>query len=223
MILIFNTILAEKARTYFTQTIAPRITLGRPYQVVHLEEDIPLRSKFTHLILSGSELSAAKGSAWDDKIIAVIRSFLQDNKPLLGICHGHQILARTIAGDQTCRRAVQPEFGWKKMELKQNPLFTGISEPVFLESRYDEVCDLPAEFEVIASNKSATVQAFQYERKPVWGVQFHPEMLLQDGTEMVERHLRENPQDRKYWVNELQNPEQVVQSLNIFRNFYLSQ
>jgi len=218
-ILIFNTILEQKAKEYFTNTLAERITFGEQYSVFHLDEDVPILSKFTHLILSGSELSAAQGSEWDEKIMSVIRHFLKQHKPILGICHGHQILAQTIAGSSVCRRASKPEFGWKKMSIRPNLLFHAITSPVFLESRYDEVFSLPEEFQVIAWNSCAGVQAFQYNDQPVWGVQFHPEMMLDDGTEMVERHLRENPGERRFQADELKDPSRVKESLFIFRNF----
>ncbi len=222
MILIYNTIINEKARNNFTANIAARITFGKPFNVLHLQDDLPELKQFSHLILTGSELSASQGSAWDKKIITVIKSFLQENKPILGICHGHQMIARTIAGDKACRRAAEPEFGWKQMQIATNSLFKGITHTVFLESRYDEVFDLPADFKIIAWNDKAAVQAFQYKNLPVWGVQFHPEMLLEDGTAMVEDHLLQNPDERIYWADELQYPENVSQSLNIFRNFYQS-
>jgi len=219
MILIFNTIVNEKARDHFSNTIAYRITFGKPYRIIFLEDELPDPKEFSHLLISGSELSAAMGSEWDDKIISVIRSFLDNGKPILAICHGHQMLVRAIAGNRVCRRSEEPEFGWKKLIITDNPLFEGITEPVFLESRYDEVCDLPEEFNIIACNNKTEVQAFQYKDLQVWGVQFHPEMLLREGNEMLERHLTQNPQDRKYLGNEINEPEKVKDNLHIFLNF----
>jgi len=220
MILIFNTIIDGKARDYFTGKIASRITFGRKFQVMYLEDDLPREKDFSHLMLTGSELSAATGSKWDEKIISVIKQFLQAAKPVLGICHGHQMIARAIAGDHVCRRASEPEFGWKRMEITDNALFIGIAEPVFLESRYDEVYALPPKFSIIASNAKAEVQAFQYNNLPVWGVQFHPEMLLEDGNRMLEKHLVQNPKDRKFREYELSSPESVAHNLKIFENFF---
>ncbi|KQC10296.1 MAG: hypothetical protein APR54_03210 [Candidatus Cloacimonas sp. SDB] len=223
MILIFNTIIDGKARDYFTGRIAPRITSGRTFQIMYLEDDLPKAEEFSHLLITGSELSAATGSKWDEKIITVIKLFLQAAKPVLGICHGHQMIARAIAGDDVCRRAPEPEFGWKRMEITDNALFTGIVEPVFLESRYDEVCNLPLDFRIIAYNGKAEVQAFQYGDLPVWGVQFHPEMLLEDGNRMLEKHLEKNPPDRKFRVDELSDPAAVEHNLTIFENFFRMQ
>jgi len=219
MVFIFNTIIDTKAKDNFTQVITRRITFGKKYSVITLEESIPDLDKVTHLLISGSELSAAKESEWDEKIISLIHSFLKADKPILGICYGHQMLARAITGDNVCRRSLIPEFGWKKMNIKNNYLFENVTQPIFLESRYDEVAKLDDRFEIIASNEQLNVQAFQLKSKPVWGVQFHPEMLWDDGNKMVEKHLQDHPAERRYYRNETENPDLIKANLQIFRNF----
>lgn len=222
MLLIFNTIKAETPRDYFDNTIAERITSGHEYKIIHLDDNLPELAVFSHLLLTGSELSASQGSEWDEKIMGLIRHFLDNDKAIFGICHGHQMIARTIAGDDVCRRASEPEFGWKKMEVKGNPLFEGVSQPVFLESRYDEVYNVDDRFEVIAKNDREAVQAYQIKGKRVWGTQFHPEMMLEDGTKMIEDHLVEHPEERQFWANELEEEERIADNLNIFKNFLIS-
>jgi len=219
MLLIFNTIKAEVPRDYFDNTIAKRITLNHEYVIIHLDDDLPDLTNFSHLLLTGSELSASQGSVWDQKIINVIDHFLKGDKAILGICHGHQMIARALAGEDVCRRAAEPEFGWKKMKISDNLIFRNIKQQVFLESRYDEVFIVDGRFEVIAGNDREAVQAFQLKGKRVWGTQFHPEMLLDDGNKMLEDHLVEHPEERKFWANELENDELVEDNLNIFINF----
>jgi len=220
MILIYNTIIDAKARDNFTQNIALRITFGKKFQVLTLKEKVPDLRQFSHLLITGSELSAALGSEWDAKIISVTEAFLKMEKPILGICHGHQILAKAISGNQACRRSPQPEFGWKKMQIVSNPLFKNVSQPIFLESRYDEVCNLQDRCEVIASNNNLEIQAFQLRNRPVWGVQFHPEMMWKDGNEMLENHLSQHPEKRKFYANEMENTDLIPDNLRIFANFW---
>jgi GMP synthase-like glutamine amidotransferase len=219
MLLIFNTIIDPKARDNFTNVIAPCITLGNEYSVFTLKESIPELKTFSHLLITGSELSASQGSEWDDKIISVINFFMKAEKPILGICHGHQMIARAIAGDEVCRRNPKPEFGWKKMKITNNRIFENVTQPIFIESRYDEVYNLDERFEIIASNNQLQVQAFQMKDKPVWGIQFHPEMLWEDGNKMVDKHLRQHPDERMFWENEMEDEKLIEANLNIFRNF----
>jgi GMP synthase (glutamine-hydrolysing) len=218
-ILIYNTIGVPEPRDRFDEVIVARIFPGEIVTLLHLDEPIPALDDFTHLLLTGSELSAAAGSQWDADIMAVIRHFLDAGKSILGICHGHQMLARVIGGDSVVRRAHEPEFGWKQMQITANPLFAGISDPVFLESRYDEVYQLPAGCIAIARNSTEAIQAFQLSGRAVWGVQFHPEMLYDDGTEMVEQHLREHPEERCYWADESRSAEAIENNLQLFNNF----
>jgi len=219
MLLIFNTIITPKARDNFTDIIAPRITFGREFSVFILEDELPDLTHFTHLLITGSELSASQGSEWDNKIISVINYFLNADKPILGICHGHQMIARAIAGNNVCRRSPNGEFGWKKMKITKNRIFENVIQPIFIESRYDEVWNLDERFDIIASNGQLQVQAFQLKNKSVWGVQFHPEMLLEDGNKMVEKHLCQYPDDRNYYFNEIEDETLIESNLNIFRNF----
>ncbi|MCF7792857.1 MAG: gamma-glutamyl-gamma-aminobutyrate hydrolase family protein [Candidatus Cloacimonetes bacterium] len=220
MILILNTIIDQKARDHFTNVIAERITFGRSYFVMTLEDNINLVSEFSHLLLSGSELSASNGSEWDGKIFTVIEHFLNHDKPILGICHGHQIIAKAVCGDEAVCKSANPEFGWKQMKITKNRIFKKISQPIFLESRYDEVCFLDEKFEIIAINESSKIQAFQMKNKPVWGIQFHPEMLWEDGNKMLENHFLQNPDDRIFYKNEMEDINLINYNLNIFKNFW---
>jgi len=227
LLLVLNTIITEKYKIGFDESTLPFIMNGFPFEIVHLGNETltqfttnnEIFSKYSHLLITGSSLSASQGSEWDEIIIPIIKYFLKAEKPILGICHGHQMIARAITGDDICKRTAVPEFGWKNIKIKKNQIFKGISNPVFLESHYDEVYNLPEEFDIIATNDDCAVQAFQYKDQPAWGVQFHPEMQFENGNEMVQAHLTKNPQDNKYYKNELKNKTQVDQNFKIFKNF----
>ena len=218
MILFYNTIIDTIARDNFDNNIIPLIGKSRKYEIIHVTNDFPITNKYTHLILTGSELSASAGSKWDEKIMNLITLFANANKPILGICHGHQMIARTFGG--ACRKTAIPEFSWRKIKISQNPIFTGINNPIFLESHYDEVHNLTDEFEIIATNEDCKIQGFQIKNRPIWGIQFHPEMNLQNGNKMINEHLEKNPQDRIYYKNQLSNEKQLKQNFLVFSNFF---
>lgn len=106
------------------------------------------------------------------------------------------------------------------MKITNNRLFKNVSQPIFLESRYDEVCLLDDRFEIIASNDQLAIQAFQMKSKPVFGVQFHPEMIWKDGSNILENHFLAHPDDRIFYKNEMANLAHINDNLNIFRNFW---
>jgi GMP synthase (glutamine-hydrolysing) len=170
----------------------------------------------THLILSGSEASTTEEQPWDRELSALVHRFLAAGKPILGICYGHQFLAKTLAGPGHVRRAGKPEFGWLKPRMEASPLFQDLSAPEFMVCHYDEVFDLPEEFTVLASSADCAVHAFQYRDRPVWGVQFHPEYGPEEATPIfrvvcrpLNTALPEPPKD----------PAKLGQRRKIFENF----
>jgi len=136
---------------------------------------------YTHLVISGSVASATEAQPWDQPLAGLVGRFVEARKPVLGICYGHQFLAKVLAGPEHVRRAPAPEFGFQRLALAPNPLFRGMAEPEVMCSHFDEACDLPAEFRILASSADCAVLAFQYRDLPVWGVQFHPEYGPEEG------------------------------------------
>ncbi|MFQ5838457.1 MAG: GMP synthase subunit A [Thermoplasmata archaeon] len=111
--------------------------------------------------------------------------------PILGICAGHQFMALHFGGET--RPAVIPEFG--KMELvveAPGDLFVGLPDRfVVWESHNDEVTRPPEGFKRLASSESCPVQAMQAADRPLYGVQFHPEVEhTQYGYEIFRNFLR---------------------------------
>jgi len=106
--------------------------------------------------------------------------------PILGICAGHQYMARHYGGD--VNPALNPEFG--KVELrvlkKDSIIFEGVPErsTVWL-SHNDEVTIIPQDFVRIADSVSCIVQAMVHKEKPLIGLQFHPEVEHTEFGELI--------------------------------------
>jgi len=224
MILVLNAIQGEEARERFDRVTVPRLAAlaGEAVQIARLADDEPLPHDDgrTHLLLSGSELSASEPHERDAEVYALVRSFLDAGKPILGICWGHQMVAKALAGDQVCRRAETPEFGWREVEVQPNALFEGIDRVVSAHSHYDEVFDLPDPFQVIASTDACPVQAFQVGDAPVWGIQFHAEIAHDQGRADFARHLRQDPSLEPYFHDELEDPSVLDDNALLFENFF---
>ncbi len=222
MLLIYNLIIGEKPKQYFDDVIANRITsnLNIQYEILHLEGQIPKLDNFTHLLLTGSELSASKKNENDDYINFIISHFVNNNKAILGICYGHQMLVKFLEGNQKCRKAEFPEIGWRNISIESNFLFSMIKNPIAICSHYDEVFDLSSDFKIIASTNKCQIQAIQYKNFPIWGIQFHPEMQFSDGSKMISKHLEKFPEDNKFYFNEISNESEVLQNQKIFDNFF---
>lgn len=225
MILVINCILDGTERAGFAKHAVPRLAeiAGQGAEVVDLEQldGVTADAAWTHVLLSGSELSAARRHPTDEALLSFIRRVAQDGPALLGICYGHQMIARALVDDATCRPAAVPEFGFKRLALVDNPLFAGIDRLTPVHSHYDEVVGLPPErFAIIASTDDCAVQAFQLRDRPVWGVQFHPELDERSGRRMLDRNLRTEAAAREHFVDELNDPGEILACRRLFTNFF---
>jgi GMP synthase (glutamine-hydrolysing) len=125
------------------------------------------------VVLSGGALSL-EGSA---ELGAVGRWIDDAPVPVLAICVGHQFLARHFGGE--VRKAASPEFGRVEVERHgpEHPLFAGIPRRFTAwESHNDEVRTAPPGWSWLARSEACAVQAMAHPSRPVYGVQFHPEV-----------------------------------------------
>ncbi len=97
--------------------------------------------------------------------------------PILAICVGHHFMAAHFGGE--VRRAASPEFGRVALEVDHSD--SGLMEglpPRFnvWASHNDEVAVLPPVFRVLAHSPSCQVEMMAHTSRPLFGVQFHPEV-----------------------------------------------
>jgi GMP synthase (glutamine-hydrolysing) len=106
--------------------------------------------------------------------------------PILGICAGHQFMARFFGGE--VKPSVVPEFG--KIDLmvveKGDPLFGGVpTKSIVWESHNDEVTVVPKDFILLAESENCKVQAMRHKKKLFYGLQFHPEVEHTEYGELI--------------------------------------
>lgn len=140
------------------------------------------------VVLSGGALSVEASDAplgvldqWVDRI----------GVPVLGICVGHQFLARHYEG--TVTRNTGPAFGRVEITVDDlsHPLFAGLpAQQRVWESHNDSVTRLPEGWKRVAHSAECPVEAMAHPTKPVFGVQFHPEVEHSEhGRAIFERFL----------------------------------
>jgi GMP synthase-like glutamine amidotransferase len=127
------------------------------------------------LVLSGS---SAPWAAHDmGELDALGDRVVQAAVPTLGICAGMQLLARFAGGRFDHMPDGTREDGFLDVELTADPgPFAGLPPRLrVFQEHHAEVTSLPAEFDVVASNRACRVQAIVSRTRPWWGTQFHPE------------------------------------------------
>ena len=159
----------------YTQLIARRVREARVYSEIHP----PTRSLnwIREWNPSGIILSGGPNSVYADDAPTADRALL-DIAPVLGICYGMQLIAY-IEGAEV-RRAGRREYGRAEVQvLEAGGMFAGFDvgeEFSAWMSHGDHVESPPAGYRATASSASNPLTAFRHETKPIFGVQFHPEV-----------------------------------------------
>ena len=96
--------------------------------------------------------------------------------PILGICVGCQYIAVHFGG--SAGPANVPEFGRTLIFVdEEDELFAGLPNKFNAwESHNDEIKVLPECIVRLAHSENCTYQAIKHKSKPIYGVQFHPEV-----------------------------------------------
>jgi len=174
--------------------------------------------EYSHLIISGSEASAMDESVWTGELTHLIQKFVSSDKKILGICYGHQFLARVLAGKNCLYKMPVAEYGYSKVNLRENVLFKNIKNPVCLQLHHDAVRNLGKDFEIIAENERS-IQGFQLVGKDVFGLQFHPEFNHEAAKYFFDVAANHDPGFYGYFKNEVSDYTILEQNRLFIQNF----
>jgi GMP synthase (glutamine-hydrolysing) len=153
------------------------------------------------IILSGGPSSVYQEGAPDvsDKIFHL-------GKPILGICYGHQLIARKLGGVVMRGKG---EYGRTLMRLlERDPVFDGWNaEEIVWMSHGDYVKEPPPGFVVLAVSENGYIAAMR--KGHIYGVQFHPEVShTVKGGLLLENFLRKVAHIASTW-----RPEEQIRRL----------
>ena len=154
----------------------------------------------SHIILSG------QSHPWDDysseSLRGVFEVIRKASQPILGVCGGHQQIALAYGAPVDLLERLEPgkgyngakrERGYYEVETNGSGVFKDLPNRITVwHSHCDEVKQLPPAFERTAFNETCKIQAMQHESRPVFGVQFHPELFDEEfpaGRRVIENFL----------------------------------
>ena len=138
--------------------------------------------RYSSIILSGRRKNIPKMNVINANII---KHAVKNQKPLLGICYGAEILALTLGG--TIKKMEDSRHGIHKVDvIKDNPLCTGQIDA--FESHSYMVSKLDSCFSKLAKSSRCEFELFQLTNHNIFGTQFHPEMS-EDGKNLLEKFI----------------------------------
>ncbi|RFC67179.1 MULTISPECIES: type 1 glutamine amidotransferase [Mesorhizobium] len=114
------------------------------------------------------------GSPHFPKLLDMIREFESDNKAVLGICLGSQLIARAFGGDN--KIGGHNEFGWQDVSVTDaaaaDPVFHVLPEIFPIFQWHDDSFTLPPQATLLATGAKVANQAYRVGRA-VYATQFH--------------------------------------------------
>lgn len=120
----------------------------------------------------------------------LVAACADQNKPLLGVCLGHQSIGQHFGG-QVVRGGLM-HGKTCPVEHDGTGLFEGLPTP-FIATRYHSliVQDIPEALVVNATADDGSVMGFRHRELPIHSVQFHPESIATEhGHAMLANFLR---------------------------------
>ncbi len=159
----------------FAQLIARRVRELNVYSEL-LPHDTPLAS----IIDRGAKgiiLSGGPNSVYDPGAPRPDPAIWSGRLPVLGICYGAQLMALELGGDVL--PAARREYGPATLTITDDgDVFAGLErdQPVWM-SHGDSITRLPEGFRPTAQTDSTPYAGLADERRGLYGIQFHPEVV----------------------------------------------
>ncbi|KAM0061959.1 putative glutamine amidotransferase [Helianthus debilis subsp. tardiflorus] len=162
-------------------------------------------------VITGSCNDAHGDDAWIIELLNLVNKLDSMNKKILGVCFGHQILARALGG-KVGRALSGWDIGVRTINFSPSTkMFTRLEMPVALsliECHRDEVHELPSEVEVLAWSDKTRVEVFRYGDH-IMGVQGHPEYTKDILLHLIDKLLQRNLIEEPYAVKARANIEEM--------------
>jgi GMP synthase (glutamine-hydrolysing) len=184
----------------FTQLIARRIREEHVYCEIHPSDRSSdwIRAWDPKAII----FSGGPSSVYDEGVPTTDPALLQSGVPILGICYGMQLIAH-FEGAEVAHG--HREYGRAELTVSEaSGLFRGFEAGQATTvwcSHGDHVDDPPDGYERLASTATLPTAAFRAKDRPVYGVQFHPEVAhTQRGDEILSNFLFEVAGCRPTWT-----------------------
>lgn len=190
---------------------------GHLLSATHFYENdsLPDLKKIDWLIIMGGPMGVndEKEIPWLAKEKQFIQQAIAEEKTIIGICLGAQLLAENLGAKVYQNN--QKEIGWFPIELTgeaaQQKLFLNLQNPITVFHWHGDTFDIPENAIHIATSKACKNQGFLYQNKML-GLQFHLETTKESLHEMIANGRNELVKEKYIQAeNEIQNHQELFE------------
>lgn len=141
--------------------------------ILKREKEVSIKA----LLVLGSVASVHANAPWQADLNPWLFGKIKSGLPTLGICYGHQLIAKLFGGEVGyLNKDKRKFFGFRTFKLLPNcPLSLPFKEVEVVASHEEVVTKLPSEFEVFGESDQVPIEAFYHKSLPIVSFQTHPE------------------------------------------------
>lgn len=165
------------------------------------------------IIITGSPSMVTDKHDWSEATIDWLKQFIDLDIPVLGVCYGHQLLARVLGG-QVDWNPNGRQIGSVQIQLTKavhaDPLFSYLIDSKqksidYHATHLQSVTFLPKRVTLLGSTQLDPNHCFRYKQH-IWGLQFHPEF----NTKVIQDYVHARSQDIS---QEGLNPDKILSGI----------
>ena len=165
----------------YTQLIARRVREAKVYCEIH-PYNIGM-DRIKGFNAKGIILSGGPSSVYDKDAPLIPKEVFDLAIPIMGICYGMQLTAHLLGGK--VEKSIHREYGSAELviddaaDLFKNlkSQISNLKSAIVWMSHGDRVIKMPKGFVSIAHSKNSPICAMSDDRRKIFGVQFHPEVV----------------------------------------------
>jgi GMP synthase (glutamine-hydrolysing) len=176
-------------------------------------EKIP-EKRFSLVVILGAPQSANDDLLYLRQEQKLIKNYVQNDLPVLGICLGSQLIAKTFGAKVYKGPKKEIGFYHDLMIPNNSKLFHGFKNPFTVFHWHGDTFDLPIGATQLVLSENYSNQAFQY--KSAIGLQFHLEVneqMVNLWLDKTEEKLREIP-----YIDPLKIRSDIDQNISIVKS-----